>query len=356
MIKLSIKLEMIMKALVLESKGAPFVYKDVKDPVLNENEAVAKIIACGSGLTIQHVRAGRIKVDYPRIIGHEITAVIEEVGKNVTNVSVGDAVTAYFYLTCGHCKWCNNNRETLCENFGGYVGREIDGAYAEYMKLPAENFLKIPEALDWKKNPAEIAVICDAIATPFKVIRHASIKTQDTVAIIGAGGGLGIHMIMMAKWANSTVIAVDIASDKFAACKQVGADICINPRDHNDNQAFYDYTKGLGVDVVIDFVSNNESLNLGFSILARGGRLVTLGGGGPKNAVTAYAGDLLNKEAIVMGSRYATKQEVIDSLELVARGDVWPLVTDVRDMSQAEELHALVEDAKVTGRAALLIK
>ena len=345
-----------MKALVLESKGAPFVYKDVKDPVLNENEAVAKIIACGSGLTIQHVRAGRIKVDYPRIIGHEITAVIEEVGKNVTNVSVGDAVTAYFYLTCGHCKWCNNNRETLCENFGGYVGREIDGAYAEYMKLPAENFLKIPEALDWKKNPAEIAVICDAIATPFKVIRHASIKTQDTVAIIGAGGGLGIHMIMMAKWANSTVIAVDIASDKFAACKQVGADICINPRDHNDNQAFYDYTKGLGVDVVIDFVSNNESLNLGFSILARGGRLATLGGGGPKNAVTAYAGDLLNKEATVMGSRYATKQEVIDSLELVARGDVWPLVTDVRDMSQAEELHALVEDAKVTGRAALLIK
>ena len=67
-------------------------------------------------------------------------------------------------------------------------------------------------------------------------------------------------------------------------------------------------------------------------------------------------GDLLNKEAIVMGSRYATKQEVIDSLDLVARGDVWPLVTDVRDMSQAEELHALVEDAKVTGRAALLIK
>ena len=83
------------------------------------------------------------------------------------------------------------------------VGREIDGAYAEYMKLPAENFLKIPEALDWKKNPAEIAVICDAIATPFKVIRHASIKTQDTVAIIGAGGGLGIHMIIMANWEKS---------------------------------------------------------------------------------------------------------------------------------------------------------
>ena len=81
-----------MKALVLESKGEPFVNKDVQDPVPTDNDAVAKVIACGSGLTIQHVRAGRIKVDYPRIIGHEITAVIEEVGKNVTNVKVGDAV------------------------------------------------------------------------------------------------------------------------------------------------------------------------------------------------------------------------------------------------------------------------
>ena len=88
-----------MKALVLESKGTPFVYKDVKDPAPSDNEAVAKIIACGSGLTIQHVRAGRIEVDYPRIIGHEITAVIEEVGKGVRNLKVGDAVTAYFYLT-----------------------------------------------------------------------------------------------------------------------------------------------------------------------------------------------------------------------------------------------------------------
>ena len=174
---------------------------------------------------------------------------------------------------------------------------------------------------------------------------------------MGAGGGLGIHMIMMAKWAHANIIAVDVASDKFQACKNVGADICINPREHNDNQVFFDYTNGKGVDVVIDFVSSAESLNLGFSILGRGGRLVTLGGGGGnQNAVIANSMDLLNKEAVVMGSRYATKQEVIDSLELVARGDVWPLVTDKRDMNEAEQLHSLVEDAKITGRAAILIK
>ena len=108
------------------------------------------MIACGAGLTIQHVKAGRAKVDYPRIIGHEITGVIEAVGEGVHNVAVGDPATAYFYLTCG-CKWCRINRETLCENFGGYIYcRACDGGYAELMKLPAQNFVKFPETFTEK--------------------------------------------------------------------------------------------------------------------------------------------------------------------------------------------------------------
>jgi D-arabinose 1-dehydrogenase-like Zn-dependent alcohol dehydrogenase len=66
--------------------------------------------------------------------------------------------------------------------------------------------------------------------------------------------------------------------------------------------------------------------------------------------------DLLSKELMFMGSRYATKQEVIDALDLVARGDIWPLVTDVRPMAEAEALHQSVEKGEVTGRAAILIK
>ena len=155
-----------MKALVLEAAGEPFKIKTVPDPVPGPGEAVVRVITCGAGLTIQHVRAGRIEVDYPRIIGHEITGVVEALGAGVTSLKVGDPVTAYFYLTCGHCHWCRIDRETLCENFGGYVGREVDGGYAELMKLPAQNFIKIPDGLDWKGHPAEVGVICDAIATP----------------------------------------------------------------------------------------------------------------------------------------------------------------------------------------------
>jgi propanol-preferring alcohol dehydrogenase len=343
-----------MKALVLEGPDQPFTLKTVPDPVPGPGEAVARVVACGAGLTIQHVRAGRQKVDYPRIIGHEITGVIEALGAGVTSLKVGDPVTAYFYLTCGHCRWCRVNRETLCENFGGYVGRAVDGGYAELMKLPAETFLKLPEGLDWKGHPAEIGVITDAIATPVKVIRRAAITAWDTVAVIGAGGGLGIHMLMLAKWAHARVIAVDTRPEKFDACRKAGADDCVDASETDVAEALRELTGGRGVDVVVDFVSRDVTLNAGFKALGRGGRLVTLGGSGG-GSVTATSRHLISNEIMVMGSRYATKQEVIDSLELVARGDVWPLVTEVRPMAEAEALHQRVERGAVTGRVAISI-
>ena len=116
-----------MKAMVLKAANTPLALENVPDPVPGAGEAVAKVLACGAGLTVHHARAGRVKVDYPRILGHEIAGEIVAVGAGVRNLKPGDGVTAYFYLTCGTCRWCRLNRETLCENFCGYVGREVDG-------------------------------------------------------------------------------------------------------------------------------------------------------------------------------------------------------------------------------------
>ena len=148
-----------MKAMLLKGPNAPLVLENVPDPAPGPGEAVARVLACGAGLTIHHARAGRIKVDYPRILGHEIAGEIVATGPGVKTLKRGDGVTAYFYLTCGACRWCRVNRETLCENFGGYVGRETDGGYAEYIKLPASSFLQFPEGLDWRAHPAEAGVI-----------------------------------------------------------------------------------------------------------------------------------------------------------------------------------------------------
>lgn len=343
-----------MKALLLKGPDRPLSLEDVPDPVAGPGEAVARVLACGAGLTIHHARAGRIKVDYPRILGHEIAAEIVEVGPGVKHLAPGDGVTAYFYLTCGACRWCRVNRETLCDHFGGYVGREIDGGYAEFIKLPASSFLKFPEGLDWRRHAPEAGVICDAIATPVKVTRKARIAPTDTVAVFGAGGGLGVHMLAVARWAHARkVIAVDVRAAKFEACRKAGADALVDASDGRVTEQLMEATGGRGIDVAIDFVSSPDTLEAAFAALGKGGRLVTLGGHG--GAFTAHPAELLRKELEVLGSRYASREEVIESLELCARGEVWPMVTERVPLAEAEAVHQRLERGLVTGRAVLAI-
>lgn len=342
-----------MKAVLLTGPGLPFAVETVPDPMPGPGEAVARVLACGAGLTIHHARAGRLKLDhYPRIIGHEITGEIVALGTGVTDVKIGDGVTAYFYLNCGHCHWCRINRETLCENFGGYVGREIDGGYAEYIKLPAKSFMKFPDGIDWRKNPAEAGVITDALATPVKVIRRARVTPHDTVAVFGAGGGLGVHMLKVARWARAKkIIAIDKSAAKFETAVKCGADITIDASAGRVAEQLLEATGGKGIDVAIDFVSNASTLEPALASLGRGGRLVTLGGSGkPINVDPAR---MLRNEIEFMGSRYATRQEVMDTLELVARGEFSALVTDKAPLEQAEALHQRLEKELTIGRAAL---
>jgi len=343
-----------MKAMVLRGPSTPFVMTQVPDPVAGPGEAVARVLACGSGLTIQHIKAGRIAAEFPRIIGHEITGEIVAIGAGVRGLAVGDAVTAYYYLNCGHCRWCLSSFEPLCTNSGGNVGRNCDGGYAEYIKLPAHIFIKLPEGLDYKTHPAEIGVITDALATPYKVLKRARVRAGETVAVFGAGGGVGIHQVVMAKWARARVIAVDVARNKFDACRKAGADEVVDASRGDVADALLDLTHGEGVDAAIDYVSSTATLEAGAKALARRGRLVTLGGAG--QTFRASAMDMLLKEQDLLGSRYVTRSEILETLELVARGEVWPIVTEIRPLAEAEALHERVERGQVTGRAALLIQ
>lgn len=341
-----------MKAMVLHAPDTPLELEELPDPVAGQGEIVAKVLACGSGLTIHHVVRGRTDATLPRVIGHEILGEIVEIGAGVDGYAVGGHVTTHAYITCGYCKWCRADREPLCDNLAGFVGRHVDGGYAEYIKLPARTFVKVPEALDHKQHPAEIAVICDAIVTPYKVLKRGRIGPLDTIAVIGAGGGVGIHMVMLAKWAHARVIAVDIRADKLAACREAGADTTVDASREDVAAALRDASGG-GVDVVVDFVSSTATLEAGVQALGKGGRLVTLGGNAQPFEVSAA--NLLINEIDVLGSKSFTAGEIAEALDLCARGEVWPLVTETWKLEEANAVHERLEAEAITGRAAIVM-
>src|SRR2546422_2963131 len=118
----------------------------------------------------------------PRIPGHGAVGTVVEVGAAVTPLSAGQRVMSYFYLFCDDCDLCRLAHEPLCRRLRGQVGVAADGGYAEYLALPARNFLPVPEGV----SVVDATAIPDAIATPFHVSRRAAIAPGDTVLVVGA--------------------------------------------------------------------------------------------------------------------------------------------------------------------------
>ncbi len=281
-----------MRAMVLEKFGAPLKLKDVPMPRIGPNDALVRVRVCGAGLTVVIMIAtpGRIK-SYPRIPGHEIAGEVVEVGSEVRTIKVGSRVTNHFYLTCGNCRYCRSGRETLCENFRGNVGNGCDGGYAEYVALPERNLVPIPDGV----TDLEASVASDAIATPYHACHaEAQISPGDDVLIIGAGGGVGIHMVQMARLCGGRVLAAEIGEEKLELAKTMGADEVIDTRRGDLVKQVKALTGGRGVDAAIDIVATSQTLQACLGSLAPGGRMVIIGS---KPASCIRRGSVIHRES-----------------------------------------------------------
>lgn len=326
--------------------GGPLKLEDVPVPEIGPGEALAKVNVCGVGYTVSKTRKTRGIV--PRIPGHEVAGEIVKIGENVTHIDVGDAVTVYYYLTCGTCRYCLSERETLCLNFRGNVGVEINGGYAEFIKLPAENFIRLPKEIP----PLEASVIADAVATPWKVMnRRAQVKPMDDVLVIGAGGGVGIHAVAMAKLFGARVIAADLSDEKLEAARKAGADEVIHTQRNEIDKEIMRLTDNKGVEAAVDFVCITETMRAGINSLARSGKLVLMTAGNLEINTRPVG----SRELEIIGSRYVTKHELKESIELVRRGLIRPIVTRTFSLEEAELAHEMVDAHKILGRAAIII-
>jgi propanol-preferring alcohol dehydrogenase len=344
-----------MKSMVLhawvEEWGDNLKLERVEIPKPGIRDALVKVGACGVGLTVSNFLLGKSNNDpslLPRIPGHEIAGRVVEVGDAVENVEVGDRVITYYYLSCGYCRNCLAGMQDNCTNSKGRLGKHIDGGYAEYVNVPAINLLRIPDEIPYK----EATVICDAIGTPVHVMGdRAHVRPGETVMVIGAGGGVGIHAVQMAKLYGANVIGVDISDAKLEEVSKLGADEVINSTNLQLTEEVMRLTDDHGVDVAVDFVSSNQTLKDCWDSLAVRGRLIK---------IASHPGVTLNitsrrlGERIITDSRYTTKSELMQAIKFVHEKKITPIVSKTSSLEDVEEIHVLLDRKELLGRGAIL--
>jgi alcohol dehydrogenase, propanol-preferring len=324
-----------MRAAVLSSFDAQVRLVDVPAPSPGPGEVLVDVAVCGVGLTLERARTGALGGSTPRVVGHEIGGTVAALGPGVTGWSVGDRVTTSFYLVCGRCRWCAGGRETLCDNWGGFIGVHVDGGLAEQVALPAHGLVRVPDgvALD------DAAIAADAIATPYHVLTaRAPVLPGQSVAVIGAGGGVGIHVAGVARAFGAKVIGFEADAKKVAG---LGA--------HCDEVRGPDELDGVQADVVVDTVASSSTLGAAVGIVGKGGTVVVVGfqaGASldldPKPLVLA--------EVAITGSRYASRADLVATLDLVAQRRITPVIGARFPLSDVEGAYRAMQENAVLGR------
>ena len=344
-----------MRALILRDWGGPLEPVELPRPRPGPGEVLVEVSTCGVGDTLNNMRLGRNAsmpgASVPRVIGHEVAGSVADVGPGVEGLEPGARVYVYMYLTCGRCAACRWGHDPLCASLRGMVGLASDGGFAEYMVVPAANVGPLPGEVD----DLAACVAVDAVATPWHALRTvAPLDPTKTLVVVGAGGGVGVHAVMVGRLLGARVIGVDITEPKLAFARAHGADDAIDGG-HDVDGAIMDLTAGRGADVVLDYVANATTLRTAFAALAPNGRLVIQGVNPPGDEFRMEPRAFIHRQLSVSGSRYASRREVAETIELVRRGLISPVVTQTAPLEDAERLFGLLRARTLLGRAAIVV-
>ena len=333
----------------LHAWGSELVWEDMPDPVPAQGEVLIDVEACSVGLTVLNCLNGDLDNHpalLPRVPGHELIGRVVSAGPGGDSTLVGRRVAAYFYLVCGECVACNAGREPQCSNLAGWIGVHRDGGYAPKVTLPSRNAIAIPDGLD----PIACTVVPDAVATSVHIASRASIGHQDRVVIIGAGGGVGIHMVQVARHHGASVAGFDVVDRKLAEVERLGASVF-----RSDDLGAIDpssvFPDGPPT-VVVDLVGTASSARWSIDGLAMGGRLVALTTFRDRG-LEIESRELVFRELSLIGSRYSHRAELVEAAELVASGAVEPIITDVRGPADVLDLHDKLRSGTLIGRGAM---
>jgi 6-hydroxycyclohex-1-ene-1-carbonyl-CoA dehydrogenase len=306
-----------MKAAVWHGGSVGLQIEDIPKPHVGPGQVLVKVAACGVCHTdlhyIEHGVATFKKP--PLVLGHEASGIVEEVGVEVRTLTKGQRVLIPAVLTCGKCMFCRMGRENICANMT-MLGNHIDGAYAEYVAVPAKDLLELPASIPLE----EASIIADATSTPYHAVKNrARVQPGDTVVIFGCGG-VGINAVQLATAAGGYVIAVDINERKLEWATQFGAAKTINAAKVDRVSKEVKKLTGGGADVCLEVIGNPRTIEEAFECVRVGGRLCVVGY--TSEAVRIVAGKIMFKEIEIVGSLGCRPLDYAPLIRMVEQGKI----------------------------------
>lgn len=343
-----------MKAVLVQAPGGleALQYLDVPDPEPAPHEVVIKVHRCGVCYHDVVVRNGTLRagVSLPCVLGHEVAGEVVALGASARQFRLGQrvATTQRSYI-CGVCRWCRNNQETLCERrvFMGDVG--LAGGYAEYVAVAEDCVAEVPEGVSWQ----HAAVAACALGTVLNALRDTGAVTPgETVLVTGAGGGLGLHGVQMARLAGARVIAQTSSASKRGLLQDLGAhEVVVHARGEDFSSQVRELTQGAGVDVVLDTVGTPVYQPTRKSLGVAGRWLLV--GQLTGDFVPFNPAQLFLKNQSMLSVTSTTRRQLQDVLQLIARAQLKPVIAGELPLTQAAQAHAALEAGRTTGRLLL---
>jgi propanol-preferring alcohol dehydrogenase len=336
-----------MKAAVLHELKKPMVVEEVARPVPGEGEVLIKVEASGVCHSDLHVAEGDWKqfagiTKLPLIVGHEVAGKVVELGPGVRELKPGDRVgVPWIYWTCGECEFCREGNENLCVK-QKITGVTVNGGYAEFIKAPASHATRIPDAV----SSVQAAPLFCAGVTVYRAIMQAKPQRGQRLAIFGVGG-LGHLAVQVAVHLGLEVSAVDVADDKLALAKSLGATNTFNAAASN---VVKEIRRLGGAHIVLVTSGSKAAYDTAFYCLRPTGTLLAVGL--PANEISFPAIMMAAGEVKIKASAVGTREDLKQVLALAAAGKLHCQVA-ARPLAEVNSVFEDMRAGKIAGRVVL---
>jgi NADPH:quinone reductase-like Zn-dependent oxidoreductase len=347
-----------MKTVLFHQHGGPEVlqYADFPTPEPKAGEALVRLRAASLNRVDIFVRNGwpGLKLEMPHINGADGAGEIVAFGPHLLSgegpgLREGDRVVINANIGCGTCEYCLRGQDNLCDHWH-LLGETMRGTYAEYICLPVRQLFKLPEEFDFQVAAASALVFQTAWHS---LITRGGLQADETVVIVGAGGGVNTASVQIAKYHGAQVIVVGSDAEKLAQAKALGADILIDRSKESDwSKSVYLATNKRGADVVVDNVGTTFPLSL--KVLRKGGRLLTVGNsGGPKFEIDNRY--IFGKHLSILGSTMSTQAEFARVMDLIVAGVLRPALDKTFELKDAAAAQTRLERGENFGKITLVM-